>query len=134
MHHGLRGMDAPVQKHADKCTINNNHHFNLNLTVSSIFSNVIVLAFTYIITIIQVIPFVTLLCIGFILELYAHRRHYLPLTVTEATCGICLERSSCNIMKVSKLQQQQFYTIRPRTSNTSAEYNNFKHQPALPKQ
>jgi len=100
-----------MQKHADKCTINNNHHFNLNLTVFSIFSNVIAFAFTYIITIIQVVPFVTLLCISFILELYAHRRTYLALIVTETKCVNCLERSSSNIMNVIKLQQQQFYTI-----------------------
>src|SRR6218665_768908 len=91
-----------MQKHADKCTINNNLHFNLNLTVFSIFSDVIAFAFTYIITIIQVVPFVTLLCISFILELYAYRRHYLALIITEATCVNCLQRSSSNIMNVVK--------------------------------
>src|SRR6218665_2981748 len=123
-----------MQKHADKCTINNNHHFNLNLTAFCIFSNVIAFAFTYFITTIQVLPFGSLLCISFFLELYAHRRDYFAIIVTEATCVHCLQRSSSNIMNVIKLQQQQFYMIRPRTSNTSAEYNNFKHQPTLPKQ
>src|SRR6218665_4000738 len=123
-----------MQKHADKCTINNNHNFNLNLTVFSIFSNVMAFAIIYFITTIQVLSFVTLICISFILELYAYRRHYLAPIVTEATCVNCLQRSSSNIMNVIKLQQQQFYTIRPRTSNTSAEYNNFKHQVSFPKQ